>query len=77
MKSYFDYEAEYQKAIEKAQPKDYIIKKDIWISCRWQKDVGFIPGTAEADYQLEAIRMRDERLWQTVIRGIAKMLDEL
>lgn len=77
-KTYEDYENEYYKAIAGAEHGKYVVKKEIWISCKWQEDTDFKPWEKdEALKQILALHKRDRRLYDVVTCGIEEMAEAL
>ena len=76
MKNYQDYEKEYEQAIKESKLKNrhsdecYVVKKNVWISCKWEKDTGFAPFAPNAEERLEELKRHDIKLYETVISGM-------
>lgn len=78
MKTYEDYEKEYEQAIQDSKLKngsDYVAKKDVWISCKWEKDTGFAPFLPNAEELLEKLKQHDVKLYEAVINGMLPFLE--
>jgi hypothetical protein len=70
MKTYADYEREYNEAIAPAQAGQLVAKKDLWISCKWEEDTGFSPFAPNAKQQLQELEKADKKLYQAVVNGM-------
>lgn len=70
MKTYEEYEREYNEAIAHAKAGQLVAKKDLWISCKWEEDTGFSPFSPNAQQQLQELEKADKKLYQTVVNGM-------
>lgn len=83
MKTFKDYEKEYEQAINESKLKNrhsdecYVVKKNVWISCKWEKDTGFVPFAPNAEECLEELKQHDIKLYEAVISGMSPFLEML
>ena len=76
LKTYEEYENEYNEAVKesilqnKQSDNYYVVKKDVWISCKWEKDTGFAPFNPNAEKLLDELKKHDKKLYNAVINGM-------
>lgn len=74
MKTYTDYEQDYEKAISAAKSGDFVVKKDVWISAKWEADTGFLPFSPTAQQRLKELEKADKKLYHAVVNGMIQFL---
>ena len=72
MKSYSDYAREYAELLAAVgDVKDKaVIKRNIWISMKWQTENNWNPWDGDAQARLLELEEHDKRLYDAVIEGV-------
>lgn len=68
MKTYEEYEREYEQIVRSASPNEYVVKKELWIGFKVCEDENKVP-MPTTDF-IEWLESLDERLVQCVAETI-------